>query len=227
MRLSNPAKIFIGIFVLMFQLQGCGSATSDQNTPEPQIDEPVSTLPFATKEPDTYQATFVMRAGGVETLTFVARKGANRRTDHRVGTEGQMNVIETDRTYRILPGNRVYTQQEFGQGLPPDRPFAGFTDQLLNGRLGASFEETGTQDSLTVFRVTFEDSPGSEARIYVSKELGMPIKQEFYTVNGEQRTLFAVVELRDLVTSVDDGIFRVPEEFRRVTAAEFDKLAAK
>ncbi|CAN5574481.1 hypothetical protein BH24ACI3_BH24ACI3_08460 [soil metagenome] len=211
----------------MFQLQGCGSAPANDNTAAEPIAQPIRTLPFATKEPDEYQATFVVRAGGVETLTFVARKGANRRTDHRVGAVEQLNVIETDKAFRILPGKRVYTAQEFGSGLPPDRPFAGFTDQLLNVRLGASFENTGTENGLTVFRVTFEDSPGSQSLIYVSPELGMPIKQEFYSVTGGQRTLMSVVELRDVTTSVDDAIFRVPDGFKLVTAAEFEKIAAQ
>lgn len=211
----------------MFLFKGCGSDPANENKSAEPIAEPASTLPFATKEPAEYQAMFVMRSGGVEMLTFVARNGANRRTDHRVGDEGQMNVIESDKAYRILPGKRVYTEHEFTSGLPPDRPFAGFTDQLLNVRLGASFEETGTESGLTVFRVKFADSPGSESLIYVSTEFGMPIKQEFYSVSGEQRTLMSVVELRDLITSVDDSIFRVPDEFKRVTAAEFEKLAAQ
>ncbi len=227
MRLSNPANFSVSLCLLLLLLQGCGSATSDQETPEPQIAEPISTLPFATKEPAEYQATFVTRAGGIETLTFAARKGMNRRTDHRLGTEGQMNVIESDKAYRILPGKRVYTEQDFDQSLPPDRPFAGFTDQLLNVRMGAAFEETGSENGLTVFRVSFDDSPGSEALIYVSQELGMPIKQEFYSVSGGQRMLTSVIELRDVKTAVDDSIFAVPDGFKRVAAAEFEKLTAR
>ena len=63
----------------------------------------------------------------------------------------------------------------------------------------------------------------SEIVIFVDPAVGLPIKEEFYSVTGNKKTLGFSVELRNLNLEVDDGVFAIPTGFRRVSIDEFRK----
>ena len=46
----------------------------------------------------------------------------------------------------------------------------------------------------------------------------MPVKQEFFAVDGERRTIMFSVEFKDLKLEADDILFAVPTGFTKVDA---------
>ena len=51
--------------------------------------------------------------------------------------------------------------------------------------------------------------------IYFDEAIELPVKQEFFSIDGETRTLKYSMELRDFQTSVDPSVFQIPVGFRR------------
>ena len=63
--------------------------------------------------------------------------------------------------------------------------------------------------------------------IYVDESLGLPVKQEFFSINGNQRTLEYSVELTNIRREIDTGVFEIPPGFRQTSIDEFRKLTAR
>ncbi|HMJ08452.1 MAG TPA: hypothetical protein VK468_05570, partial [Pyrinomonadaceae bacterium] len=60
--------------------------------------------------------------------------------------------------------------------------------------------------------------------IFVNDEVGLPVRQEFYTKNDAgERVLQYSVELRNVRLEADDALFSVPRQFRKVSVQEFIK----
>jgi hypothetical protein len=87
------------------------------------------------------------------------------------------------------------------------------------------FENLGAENGLTKYRVRLKDMPkdASETLIYIDENLKIPVKQEFYTINGEQKILVFSMELRNLKLQTDDKLFELPKDYRKVSSNEFQK----
>jgi len=64
----------------------------------------------------------------------------------------------------------------------------------------------------------------SEMLISVDEQIGLPVKQEFYAVSGEQKVLTYAVELKNLKLKTDENLFTVPADFKKVSAEEFRRI---
>jgi len=226
MFLSNPAKFFLASIPILFFLTGCGFRQNDQAIRVPLISETESQVPFPTKEPENYQCEIVVNAGGTESRTFTARLGEKSRIDYNFGGENQLAVLYADKNYLIDYKRKIYAEK--ASTTDPnvyDTQFSDLAFASLNRRGYVEFEEIGRENGLIKYEARINEGGASEVLIYVDENRGMPIKQEFFSLNGEERILQYSVELRNLKLEVDESLFEIPRGFRKVSVDEFHMKA--
>ena len=225
MILSNRVKSFLLVPVLLTFCFGCrfwqnlaNTNTSSQSGPFP---EDKSDLPFSTREPDIYQARIVVTAGGVKRVTFVAKNGAKRRSDYDVGEKGTAVWLRTDKEYLLFPGKKLYVEQEGPVGdTPVSEGLDSLTVEWLSIKAVSGFEDLGTENGLKKFSAKLNESDASVVLLWIDAS-GLPARQEYYSINGDQRDMLYLVELQDLRLEAGDELFTIPEGYRKVSMAEF------
>ena len=212
MFLSNPAKILNATFILSLFFAGCGLWRRDENPTTTLALPSRNEFPFATREPEIFQAEVVSRAGDSERRIAVARNGNRRRVDYDIGSENHRALLTTDKEYLVFFKRMSYTERPLsGESSTGDEP----ASHLLNVRDYTDFEELGREGSVVRFRARINESAASDVLIFFDETIGMPVKQEFYSINGEGRELKYSVELRNFKTEVDPAMFQIPPGFRR------------
>lgn len=181
-------------------------------------------MPFSTKEPETYRAVFVFSGSGTETSTFVAKSGTRRRTDHRLGTKKQLTEIQIGRHIVIFPERRIYAELSASSRSGEPEFLLDMKRQLLAKRDSATFEELDAENGLERWAVRIGEGEVSEAVIWVDPLIGLPVRHEFFTGAGADRTLAYSVEMREFSSDVGDEMFAVPEGFRKLPVEEFYRL---
>lgn len=193
-----------------------------------------SEIPFSTREPEIFQSEIVISnfAGGEksERRTFTARSGARRLMVFAAGEASEISLlqIDDDKTFSIYPGKKVYTETIFSRAsnASSGEAFGDFlTVAWLNDKAPAAFESLGAENGLSRFRARLNNSDASEILIYVDENLKIPVKQEFYSRAGEQKTLLYTVELKNFQLQAEEKFFEPPsKDFRKVSKEEFDKI---
>jgi outer membrane lipoprotein-sorting protein len=212
MFLSNPVKIFHAVCVLSMIFSGCSLWRESEKAAVALERDSKSDYPFTTREPDVFQTKIVIRSGGRERHMFLARDGNRRRVDFDVDTDDHRAVISTDRQYLLSFKRKTYTEQPLlantgerdGQAIP-----------LMNRRDYSEFEEIGREGSTIQFRARINESATSEIMIFFDENVGMPVREEFYSIDGDERRMLYAFELYDLTLTIDDALFEVPPGFRR------------
>ena len=221
MVLSNPVKFFLAASLFLLICTSCRFWQSDENKPVSLVSDIKSDIPFSTTEPANFQAEIVITAGGIERKIFVARKGVLRRIDYDYGEQNQHSTLETEKRYVLSSRHKMYAEVV-------NTPGAGFSDplteQLLNLRGYAKFEDLGTENNAEKYRVKVAGSDSAEIIIYVDQASGLPVKQEFFSINGDARTLQYSFEMRELKLETDDTIFQVPAGYRMTAPDEFYRV---
>ncbi len=199
---------------------------SETNVSQPfAAAETKSRIPFSTKEPDNFQAEIVVSTGGTERKTFVARSGAKRRYDFNAGAKNQVSSVSTDKHYLILPDKKIYAENSGGENIASTEIWTDFlTNEWLSEQTETVFEKIETVANATKYRIKPENAGQTEILIFVDERLGFPVRQEFYSINGEQRVLNFAVELRNLKIPADENSFVVPKDYRKVSIDEFRKI---
>lgn len=172
------------------QTGGAGNSNA-QAAGSPDVAEDTSaTPPFATKEPERYQALMVVTSdlgeqasalAGITNLTnmqmLVARDGERRRTDYEVLGRMKMAYLQLPAgQYVMLPSKKVYAEikqhEAGGAGADPSKMIApDFSpDKLINeARAGARYEKLGTEDvngrTATKYRATMTGQTGAAKNI--------------------------------------------------------------
>ena len=220
---SNSIKIFLA-FVLL-SCQACSfwrGETGATPSPTPFVAEELkSAIPFSTKEPDVYQTEIVVTANGVEDKSFTARNETKRLIIFDFGTESETAVLELgeNQTFLIAPYRKIYAEKEFdGNSIETANVL---TAELLNQKKDARYEMLGAENNLLRYRVNLDDAQNSEIIVSVDEKIGLPVKQEFYSVGGEQKFLTSVVELKNFSLQTDAKFFEIPKDCRKVLAKEF------
>lgn len=227
---SDSKKTFaFFVLVLLVSLTACRFfQTSNSETPKPFTPEEIkSEIPFSTKEPEVFQAEIVITANGSENKKFVARKSNNRRYDYNYGAKNQVSAVQTDKIYTILADKKIYMETALAEGVSAQGNWSGFlTNELLNAKSDANFTKIGTENNLMQYRVSFGDAENakSETLIFIDENIGLPVRQEFYSISGEQKTLMMTIELRNFKTEAGNDLFDVPKDYRKVSAEEFRKI---
>lgn len=232
----------INFFVVCaaFFCQACGfwQNSEDQNTNASTAtfatENSKSEIPFASKEPDVYQAEIVLTnySSGEksERKIFTARNGAKIRCDY----ENEISFLQTSENEKFLinKDKKIYAETRTNSGVSNETGSAlkdFLTTEWLNVKPGATFEKLGAENNLTKYRMRLRDAPNanSETLIYIDENLKIPVKQEFFAANGEQKFLVFSMEMRNLKLEADDKLFELPKDFRKVSLNEFQKSAAQ
>jgi len=225
---SNSIRIFLG-FVLL-SCQACGfwrGQTGATPSPTPFVAEEIkSSIPFSTKEPDVYQTEIVVTANGIEDVTFTTRNETRRLIIFNFRTEAETGVLElgANQTFLIAPHRKIYALKEF-DGSVETADF--LTAELLNQKKHARFETLGAENNLARYRINPDDAQSSEIIVSVDENIGLPVKQEFYSIGGEQKILTYSVELKNFSLQTDANFFEIPKDYRKVSAKEFGEITRR
>ncbi len=228
MRSSNLLKfIFISVALSASSCASCRTQIDAPPNAPVTAAETKSVVPFSTKEPENFQTEIVVTANGIEDKFFTARSGKRRLTTfdyQKASEERSILQIDANQIFLLDPRRKIYVESDasinaFGEET--NAPFNFLTAELTNQKTGARFETLGAENNLTKFRVRFNDSNASEIIVWVDERIGLPVKQEFYAVNGEQKNLTLTVELKNFNLQPDAKNFELPKDFRKVTMKEF------
>lgn len=226
---SNLTKFFALTALIFLLFAGCRfwQKTNDANSSAapPVADDLKSEIPFATKEPEQFQAEIVVTANESERRTFIARNGAHRRWDFNFGAKNQLTNLQTDKNYLILPNKKIYAENPASQASAETDEWADFlTTGWLSAKHAAGYEKLETSENLTRYRINLASSASSEVFVYIDETLGFPVRQEFYALAGGERTLMYRYELKNLKLETDADLFALPADYKKVSAAEFGKI---
>lgn len=247
-------KTFLSLFLLtlLLTIASCkksevaGNQTvADGNTNAPP-GSTSSTPPFATKEPERYQAVRIITSseGGETALngeagsrTLIARDGDRRREDYEAAAGEKISYLQLpEGIYVLLPAKKLYaevtTAMSGAEGatqasVPPD--FS--PDKLLNEtRPESRYEKLGAEDlngrATMKYRVVVSGKIGAakeiktESVVWVDESLGMPVKTETTSTDGAGSWAKVTMELRDIKETIDAGMFELPTDYRKVEARE-------
>lgn len=202
-----------------------------------------STPPFATKEPERYQAVRVTTGAGEAASSEegervrITRDGARRREDYESAAGEKISYLQLpEGVYVLLPAKKVYAElrgergglsSEGGQSLPPE--FS--PDRLLNEtRPESLYEKLGTEDlngrATMKYRVMVRGKTGAgrlvstESLVWVDEVLGMPVRTETVSTGGQASGARITTELRDIKETVEAGLLELPADYRKVEARE-------
>lgn len=134
--------------------------------------------------------------------------------DVRYGSEDQVSRIRNGNEILVNYKTKSYFEVPPGNGTvtPP-----GSIDMLFRGMVGgdskAKFEKISTEAGITKFQVKYSKDTTSEVFIYIDDANGMPVKQEFFAVEGEVKRNVMTVEVRDLKLEAADDLFAIPSGF--------------
>jgi hypothetical protein len=194
-------------------------SNSNVATREPEIIELRSEIPFSTKEPETFQAEVVTKSEGQEAKTFITY--SQGRFFSRDGDVARLQ-IEANKSFLINFAKKIYvenTGKSAAQSEPSGETWPDFlTTEWLNQKAEGKFESLGQENGLSKYRVVFE---ASESLIFVDENYKIPVRQEFYSVEGDTKNLVYSIELQNIKLVVDEQLFEVPKDFRPVSLEEF------
>ena len=222
MFLSNRFASVLIVVILCASAPGCSWLAGGNNPASAStvIEPPKSEIPFATKEPETFQADLVTAAGGSESRLHYARKGTDWRVDTFSGDDPRRTIISTDKQVQIDHRSKTYAESPSGGG-PAQRPafVTDLTETLLYQKEHAKFEKLNTEGTLERYRVTVEGTStpfivtyDSSAKMVIRQEPENPSPGNF------------VFSVRGLNLEVSDDVFTIPKGYRKVTWQEFLKL---
>jgi hypothetical protein len=204
-----------------------------------------STPPFATREPERYQAVRVITSSGVaeatrsgteSSQTLIARDGERRREEYEMAGEKFARLELPDGVYVLRPAKKLYAE------LKPEASATGVEraasvapdfspDKLLNEtRPESHYEKLGAETingrATVKYRVTVRGQTGAaqavttESLVWVDESLGMPVKSETTSTRGDATATRISMELRDIKETVDAHLFELPSDYRKVEVRE-------
>jgi hypothetical protein len=231
---SSAGKIFFAS--LLFFASSCsfwrsGETAAPSATPFVP-GEMKSEIPFSTKEPEIYQAEIISQTfyngETLERKVFTARNGEKRLTVFDAGKKNEIARLETGAgaALSLYREKKIYAESANNPAVSGDAASDFLTTEWLNQKTTAAFENLGAENDLTKYRVKLGDAENqnSEILIYVDEQIKLPVRQEFYSASGEQKTLTFTVELKNFKTEADEKLFELPKDFRKVTPKEFQEI---
>jgi hypothetical protein len=200
--------------------------------------------PFATKEPQKYQAriVFIFKAeetgeNTLEQTNFVARDGAYRRLDFEIGGKLISRLETADgKQIILLTKQKVYAEiAALDENFIKNAPAESSLEYLLYAKpFGAKFEKIGAEEiggrQTTKYRIIFDrinqnENVGTETLIWADENLSLPVKTEIVAlIDGKPNGAKSIVELREIKLEVDSQIFAVPADYRKISAGEMREI---
>jgi hypothetical protein len=219
MFLSNRPTLVVQIAILALFLASCGSGPANSNNSVAVLHSGAGEFPFSTIEPETFQANFIVTADGSEKQWFLARSNDRRRFDIFENGRASLTQLRTDKVYLIDHLSRTFAEEPQGTGTfdAPDPILSG----SFRGKEYHEFEDLGNENGRRKYRVRAGDDSRDDIIILIDEASGMIVRQEFYEGTGEQARIALTYEVRDLKLNVDDTIFSLPADYRRVVSTSF------
>jgi hypothetical protein len=185
-----------------------------------------SAIPFSSKEPDVYQTEIVVTAAAnnSEDKTFVARNGENRLIVFNFQSDSEISVLQLgeQRAFYVAANKKIYAELETRAKSEEASDF--FTAEWLSQKTNARFETLPAENDFARFRVNLDEAENSEIIVYVNEKIGLPVRQEFYSIGGEQKTLTLTMELKNYNAQTEAKLFEVPKDYRKVSLKEFQEI---
>ena len=224
---SNTIKIF-SVLVLL-SCQACSSCQSKTDATvslaPPVVEELKSEIPFSTKEPDAFQTEIVVTAkDNFEDKTFIAKNGANRFTvfDFQGKAEFALLQLGGNQSFLIAPSKKIFAEnQSETAGAKNETLNDLLTAGWSNQKADAKFERVGTENNFVKYLVNLDETKKSEIIISVDENIGLPVRQEFYSISNERKTLTLTVELKNFSLQTEAKFFEVPKDYKKVSLKEF------
>lgn len=229
MFLSNLHRYFLLLILITPIFEACGGKPGTSNSNSPVIGAVTSEFPFPVKEPDIYQADFVVTIGTTEEHFFRARKGTLSRIDIFRGADLSSTQIVSDKVYTIDPVRKIYTEEAIAAGAMNAVPVFDATNGFFTGKEYTAFEEVGRDGDITKYRVKSADPSKGEIIVSVDKASGLMVRQEFNSpkVEGAEPEQNVIFEIRNLKLDVDESVFQLPAGLRKVGKDEFRTSRSK
>ena len=224
---SNSIKFFI-VFVLL-SCQACSfcqSKTDATVSPAPAVAQELeSEIPFLTKEPDAFQTEIVVTAkDNFEDKTFIAKNGANRfiAFDFQGKTEFALLQLGGNQSFLIAPSQKVFAENQLETaGAESETLNDLLTAGWSNQKADAKFERLGAENNFVKYLVSLDETKKSEIIISVDEKIGLPVKQEFYSMSNGQKTLTLTMEIKNFSLQTEAKYFEVPKDYKKVLLKEF------
>jgi hypothetical protein len=196
-----------------------------------------STPPFQTREPDRYRAirtVTVVTADGqtVTTKNLIARDGGLRRAESHVASKMIAYLEVPEGKFVLLPDEKIYAEVTPDAGLPAgenDDALERSPEGLLHADIGnTSYHMLGKEAiggrntdkyRVVVNAATAENVSVSETLIWIDEVLKMPIRSETKSSDGTR----VLMELSDISLDVENVLFQIAKEYKKVTFPEFRK----
>ena len=223
MFLIKSNKFFLAS-VFLFCSTSCSfwQTAESTNSHAPQISEEIKTgIPFESKEPERFQTEIVvtnfLNGEKIKKNYFVARNKNKNLTIFNYGEKSEHSVLnDGGKTVFIDSENKIVREAENDSNSVsmPDETLDFLTTEWLNRKTDTSFEKIGTENNLTNYRVKLGDSANSEIILTYDETLKLPVKQEFYSISGEQKTLTMTFELKNFQISADEKLFVLPQDYK-------------
>jgi hypothetical protein len=229
MFLSNPARYLVVCILILGGGTGCSYWQNTTGHAVPTLESEPSVAPFSTKEPENYRALVVVTSGGTERRIFTAKKGGRSRVDYDYGTPGQRTVVRSDTDFVYSERLQIYAETRPAiSAQAPSELENDVTASLLSSRPYTSYESLGRENGLSKFKAAIGETRASEAVVFVDDAIGLPVKQEFYSVGADgQKVLRYTVDVRDVELEAEDSLFAIPIGARKVQLAEFERMIRK
>lgn len=248
-RPSFSLYLLLAVVAAVSILTACGWwPATEKGAADPAAPPPggaVSEIPFATAEPEIFQAEFVITTGSpaagiekTERRIAVARSGFKLRYDYPTGLTflqtGENETFLIDNRSRVYAAGRPASGDKTAADLPAGqqelRDF--LTTKWLTEKHDPKFEDLGpADDGLRRYRIVAEGGENnSEILIYVDEKLQMPVRQEFYAAaatGSDRKDPLYTMELRGVRLAVDEKLFRLPAGYRRVSLRRYLELARR
>jgi hypothetical protein len=244
----SRALVFLLLLTLWLATASCkrSDVSGNQNgaaNGNTAVGEEVTSPPFATKEPERYQAvrvTTYSQSGEADAVsqTFIARDGDRRREDYESPTGLKISSLQLPGgNYILIPSKKIYAElraetSSAGTEREESVPADFSPDKLLNeARPEARYENLGAETvggrATRKYRVTVRGKTGTakdvltETLIWVDEQLGMPVKTETVSSGGAAAAGSKILmELRDMKETIDAGLFDLPLDYKRVEYKE-------
>ncbi len=224
---SNLIKFFLVSALLSCQACGsCQSKTDATVSPAPVVAQELeSEIPFLTKEPDVFQTEIVVTTkDNFEDKTFITKNGANRfiAFDFQGKTEFALLQFGGSQSFLIAPSQKIYAEnQPETAGAESETLNDLLTAGWSNQKADAKFERLGAENDFVKYLVNLDETKKSEIIITVDEKIGLPVRQEFYSLSNEQKTLTLTVELKNFSLQTEAKFFEVPKDYKKVPLKEF------
>ncbi|HET6974850.1 MAG TPA: hypothetical protein VFI24_00890 [Pyrinomonadaceae bacterium] len=226
------------LILLVLLTISCRSQSNNVANNNSTTDTVVSTTPpFQTREPDRYRAfrnvTIVTASGQtVTTKNLIARDGDLRRNESHVGSKQIAYLERPEGRFVLLTQEKIYADVTPDADLPAneaDDTLERSPEGLLHADTGNTTyqklgEETNGERKTAKYRVVVNSASAtnvsvSETLIWIDNTLKMPVKSETKSADGTRVSM----ELSDISLDAAPSLFKVPEDYRKVTFAEFRK----